>query len=333
MPERVLYDRPGDGPIVRVRIPLPYPLRWVNSYIVPDSTGSGWSLLDPGLNTPEAREIWERVLGEQGLSRGKLSQVILTHHHPDHYGLAGWFQERSGAPVRLSPEGRRQAERLWGNGTPLAEETVRLFGRNGLPKTRWPEMRAHMESFVPQVSPQPAVTELRSGETVRMGGMEWQAIHTPGHALGHLCFYQPEERLLFAGDHVLPRISPNVSYIPGEDAEPLGSYLSALREIAEYPVRLVYPGHRDPFANLAERSAELIRHHEERLRKMAELLKVPQTAYELSEACFGRELTVHTLRFALSETIAHLIHLEAMGWARHEEREGVRIYHAVDARS
>jgi len=395
MPERALYDRPGRRPaqpvtgaesgaaaaaiaadaadapaaprdgggiaaaIIRVRIPLPYPLRWVNSYIIPDAAAagpdicsdagsalasrsgpahaprpgsalasrSGWTLIDPGMNTPEARQIWERVLADLGLSPRDIVQIVLTHHHPDHYGLAGWFQERSGdAPVRLSPEGRRQAERLWGAGAPLTGETLRLFERHGLSREKLAEMRAHMDSFLPQVAPQPAVTELRAGEVVRMGGRDWQAIHTPGHAFGHLCFYQPEEQLMIAGDHVLPRISPNVGFVPAADADPLGSYLAALERIGAYPARLVFPGHRDPFADLAGRAAELIRHHEERLEKMAQALAVPMTAYALSEAYFGRELAVHTLRFALSETIAHLIRLEALGRVVREEREGVLWY-------
>ncbi|WP_058302271.1 MBL fold metallo-hydrolase [Gorillibacterium timonense] len=333
MAGRALYDRPGDESIIRVRIPLPFPLRWVNSYVLPDAAGTGWSLIDPGLNTPEARSLWDQILSELGLAVDRLSQVVLTHHHPDHYGLAGWFQEKSGAPVFLSPEGRRQTERLWRGDAPLTEETLRLFERHGLAKAKLPELRDHLDSFIPQVSPQPTITELGAGEMIRMGGWEWEAIHTPGHAFGHLCFYQVEEQLLFAGDHVLPRISPNISYIPGEDANPLDSYLKALQDIAERPVRLVYPGHRDPFANLAERAGELILHHEERLRKMTAMMDEPKTAYELSEAYFGRELTIHTLRFALSETIAHLNYLEAQGNVRKEERAGKLIYHAAKART
>ena len=357
MTERVPYDRPGAllsaapfssggpeepaafaspspseaglaGSIVRVRIPLPFPLRWVNSYLFPDSpeagADGGWSLVDPGLRTPEAIAVWERVLAELDLKPAKLSRIVLTHHHPDHYGLAGWFQQRSGgAPVLLSPEGRRQVERLWGPGTPLAGETLRLFEQHGLA-----DMRTHLESFLPQVSPQPELTELRAGECVRMGSADWLAIHTPGHAYGHLCLYQPEERLMLAGDHVLPRITPNIGFIPGEDGDPLGSYLSSLAEIARYPVRLALPGHRDPFPDLPGRAAEIARHHGERLAKMAAALAVPLSAAELCEAYFGKELTVHSLRFALSETIAHLIRLEALGLAEREERDGLIRYRA-----
>ena len=362
MTERVPYDRPGAllsaapfssggpeepaafaspspseaglaGSIVRVRIPLPFPLRWVNSYLFPDSpeagADGGWSLVDPGLRTPEAIAVWERVLAELDLKPAKLSRIVLTHHHPDHYGLAGWFQQRSGgAPVLLSPEGRRQVERLWGPGTPLAGETLRLFEQHGLGSARLADMRTHLESFLLQVNPQPELTELRAGECVRMGSADWLAIHTPGHAYGHLCLYQPEERLMLAGDHVLPRITPNIGFIPGEDGDPLGSYLSSLAEIARYPVRLALPGHRDPFPDLPGRAAEIARHHGERLAKMAAALAVPLSAAELCEAYFGKELTVHSLRFALSETIAHLIRLEALGLAEREERDGLIRYRA-----
>ncbi|MEO3946969.1 MBL fold metallo-hydrolase [Gorillibacterium sp. CAU 1737] len=322
---RALYDHPAEG-IIRVRVPLPFPLRWVNAYVLPEPDGRRWTLIDPGLHTPESVSLWEQVLEELGLRMGDLIQVVLTHHHPDHYGLAGWFQERSGAPVRLSPEGQAQAERLWGEGTPLTEETLRFFEQHGLEAEMLPALREHLDSFVSQVSPQPVITGLRTDDTLVMGGRMWSLYATPGHALGHLIFHQAEEELLLAGDHVLPRISPNVSYLPGTDPNPLASYLRSLKEVASLPARLVLPGHRDPFATLAERCKELEEHHRERLSRMEERLDDPMSAYALSEAIFGRELTVHTMRFAVSETVAHLILLEAEGRVSRQEREG-RFYY------
>ncbi|WP_260115377.1 MBL fold metallo-hydrolase [Paenibacillus hexagrammi] len=97
--------------ILQVKVPLPFPLRWVNSYLVRGS--AGWTLIDPGLRTPEAEALWHAVLQERGIAFEHIEQVVLTHHHPDHYGLAGWFQERTGAPVLLSETGWRQVQLMW----------------------------------------------------------------------------------------------------------------------------------------------------------------------------------------------------------------------------
>src|SRR5690242_10362131 len=99
--------------ITQVKVPLPFPLRWVNSYLVRGS--EGYTVIDPGLHTPEAEELWLAVLQERGIAFEHVEQIVLTHHHPDHYGMAGWFQERTGAPVLLSETGQRQVQLLWGD--------------------------------------------------------------------------------------------------------------------------------------------------------------------------------------------------------------------------
>jgi glyoxylase-like metal-dependent hydrolase (beta-lactamase superfamily II) len=299
--------------ILQVKVPLPFPLRWVNSYLIRGA--GGFTLIDPGLHTQEAEQLWEAVLRERGIRFSAIERIVLTHHHPDHYGMAGWFQQRAGVPVLLSEKGYEQAQLLWGTSQPMTEPLVRLFREHGMDENTCLQMVEHMNGFVPQVSPQPSVTFLREGEKIRLGEREYTAIHTPGHALGHMCFYDEHEQILFCGDHVLPQISPNVSYMPDVEQNPLGSYIESLKEAAALPVRKAYPGHREPFAAYNERAAELIRHHEERLDEMLEHLRTPQTAYAVCRAVFGDRLTIHQLRFALAETIAHLVYLEAEGRA------------------
>ncbi|TVY11862.1 MBL fold metallo-hydrolase [Paenibacillus cremeus] len=301
------------GDVLQVKVPLPFPLRWVNSYLIRGR--SGWTLIDPGLRTANAEAQWDATLAELGIDIQTIERIVLTHHHPDHYGLAGWFQQRSGAPVLLSRTGLEQARLLWGDGQPLTEQLLELFRQHGLPQELREPMREHMGGFVPSVSPQPEVTVLEAGETIRLGDDEYVSILTPGHAAGHLCFYRAETEVLFCGDHVLPQISPNVSYLPGGiDENPLASYLGSLKEISRLKVSMAFPGHREPFTQLAERAQELIRHHEERLEGMRSLVAGPMTAYEVCRATFGDRLSLHQLRFALSETIAHLF------WLREEGR-------------
>lgn len=296
--------------IVQVKVPLPFPLRWVNSYLVRGS--GGYTLIDPGLHTPEAEELWHAVLQERGIAFEHVEQIVLTHHHPDHYGMAGWFQERTGAPVLLSETGWRQVQLLWGEEQPMSALLLDLFARHGMDTAGLEAMTKHMHSFVKLVSPQPQVTPLREGP-VRLGDRVYEAFETPGHAAGHLCFYDAEAQEIFCGDHVLPQISPNVSFLPQVEANPLGAYLNSLREIGRLPVKMAYPGHREPWSGFGDRAAELILHHEERLSLMQSHLQSPLTAYELCRLSFGERLSTHQLRFALSETIAHLVLLEAEG--------------------
>ncbi|KIL40282.1 hydrolase [Gordoniibacillus kamchatkensis] len=299
--------------IVQVKVPLPFPLRWVNAYMIKGS--GGYTVIDPGLHTAEAEECWNEALRERGVGYRDIERIVLTHYHPDHYGLAGWMQERSGAPVLMSSLGHRLSQLLWGERAAMTDALTALFAEHGMDIDMCGAMEAHMDSFVAQVTPQPRVTFLEPGETVRLGGELYRAIHTPGHAAGHLCFYHAAKRRIFCGDHVLPHISPNVAWMPGVEENPLASFLLSLHEVAQLPVERAFPGHRDPFAAFTERALELVAHHEERLELMLGRLGEPLSAYALCLSVFGERLTVHQLRFALAETLAHLVYLEGEGRA------------------
>lgn len=310
--------------IAQVKVPLPFPLRWVNSYVIRGR--SGWTLIDPGLRTPEAEELWSRAMEELGLPLSALEQIVLTHHHPDHYGLSGWFRERSGAPVYISAVGREQVRALWGEGETKSAELLALFRRHGLDDDTLALMAGHLAGFLPQLSPQPALTVFDTDRPFRLGDRSYRPIVTPGHAAGHVCFLDEERSELFCGDHVLPQITPNVGYLPGFDDNPLRSYLQSLEEVGQWKVELAFPGHRDPFRTFSSRTADIIRHHEERLAAMEGRLNESSTSSELCRALFGERLSIHQLRFALSETIAHLFYLREEGRIRELERDGVIVY-------
>jgi len=305
------------GGWLQIKVPLPFALKWVNSYLIPD--GKGWTLVDPGLHTPEAADGWTALLAELGLRFGDIARIVLTHQHPDHYGLAGWFQQRSGAPVLMSRAAHAYAMRLWGESRRFGEELTRLYAAHGMPGELLATIGPHLESFVERVSPQPEVTYLEGGGTIGIGGLTWDIAETPGHASGHLVFYQRGERLMLCGDQVLPDITPNISVVPGDDERPLRSYLDSLRRLAAYEVRLAFPGHRNPFTDFAGRLAELVRHHERRLEEIGGwLAEGPLTGYETCVRMFGVRIggNPHNLRFAMSETLAHLYELEAAGSVR-----------------
>ncbi|MFD2612526.1 MBL fold metallo-hydrolase [Paenibacillus gansuensis] len=317
------------GEIRRLRVPLPFSLRYVNSYVIKEAEGI--TVIDPGLHTPEAEEVWESALAGWGAGFTDITRIVLTHYHPDHYGLAGWMQLRSThAPVMLSAEGHQQAKLLWGEGHDVyIDEHVKLFLAHGMDPDLAAQMVPHMKGFAAQVSPQPQVTYLREGELLSMGGRTYRLLHTPGHAYGHLCLYDAEARVIFCGDQVLPQISPNVSYMPHSDPNPLDSYLSSLRELSELDVAMAYPGHRDPFAAFGKRVRELLAHHAERLAFVEAGLAAPASGFAVCRTMFGDGLTVHQMRFAMAETLAHLVYLRSTGRAVELERNGAKLWRAV----
>ena len=295
--------------IIQVRSPLPFPLKWVNGYLISDS--NGWVLIDPGLHTTESEQNWQETLAQLSIRPSDIHSIVLTHHHPDHYGLAGWMQQWTGAPVYMADNGYAQTQRMWGEGNAQNTSTLLDFYRlNGLPESLEEAMHTHVLEFVALVSPQPIVSSLQPGQTIYLGDEPYEVLEGSGHAYGHLLFYQKHEGRMFCGDHVMPHISPNVSYLPGVDENPLQSYLTSLAQLQSLPVRLAYPGHRDPFINWSERISQLLSHHAQRLDWFVERLSERMTAFDCCRALFGDRLSIHQLRFALSETLAHLIFLE-----------------------
>lgn len=301
----------------RLKLPLPFSLRWVNSYLIPGRNRK-FTVIDPGLNTEDARQTWEQALAELGLSWSDVSQVLLTHQHPDHYGLAGYMQQKSGAPVLMTKRSHRYAQRLWGEQSDYPAALQLLFRQHGMPADLVTAIRENLIGFVAMVSPQPQVDYIEVGGQIELDGAVWELLDAPGHAFGAICLYQKERRWMICGDQVLPRITPNISVVPGpeEEGDPLRYFLESLDALAGYEVELALPGHMDPFTGFHERLEELKGHHARRLETMLAMLREkPNSAFGLCEALFGDRLrsNPHNLRFAMGETLAHLVHLEATG--------------------
>ncbi|WP_068783154.1 MBL fold metallo-hydrolase [Paenibacillus phocaensis] len=314
LPDIQLWDREL---VARVPISMAPPLRQVNSYVLRGDEGI--TILDPGPRTEETIREWQAAWQDLRISPRDVTQIVLTHHHPDHYGLAGYLQEVTGAAVFMSPRAYEETRLMWGEDSRMHEALPELFRRHGMPQSWHGQLPSHLHGFVNQVTPAPEVTFLREGEPIRMGGRAWRPIETAGHAPGHLSFYDPERKLLFCGDAVLPQISPNVSFLPGSDPQPLQSFLDSLVKLSAYEVATAYPGHRRPFDYFAERVRLLLQHHEERLLRIEGLLRErPQTAFEVCAALFGTELGIHQMRFAMSETLAHLVELVRQGRAEEQ---------------
>ncbi|WP_331281340.1 MBL fold metallo-hydrolase [Paenibacillus sp. FSL R5-0345] len=317
-----------DKNILQVSVPMDSPLRQVNSYILSDEDGRV-TIIDPGPRSPDTENCWLGILQELDLSWMDIRDIVVTHHHPDHYGLSGWLQSQSGCKVWMTERAHAEARLMWGDGfgddrgngaeenagkdnsKDINEILPVYFIRHGMTDEWSNGIKAHLESFNSQVEPQPVVSYFNVAEPFKMGGRKWQLIITGGHAPGHVSLYHADSGLMICGDAVLPQISPNVSLLPGSDPQPLQTFLQGLRELGSYPVSMAFPGHREPFAGFAHRVNSLLAHHEERLDTAGALLaNGPLSAFAVCEVLFrSRVTTVHQMRFAMSETLAHLAEL------------------------
>lgn len=315
--------RDDDGPeevgpgLWRIPLPLPFALRWANVYLI---TGAGEHVLvDAGLGIPDDEAALRAGLERAGIGLERITTLVLTHTHPDHVGLSGLVQRVSGAPVHMLADEAEHLFQIWGDPALTAfTRTNAMYAAHGMPAAEL-ERALRVNRGVARaiaLPPRSAMAPLQDGATVRLAGSDYRAIWTPGHSDYHLCLLR-EDGLLIAGDHILPRITPNIGVYPDARPNPLRDYYDSLARVRDLPVRLILPGHGRPFTDLAGRVDELRQHHDERAAQtLAALRTYPEgaNAYVLAADLFGARLrTPDDHRFALVETLAHLEDLRAQG--------------------
>ena len=316
--------------VYRVTMPVPFrALRTVNCYLLRGP--GGWDVVDTGLKTPEALAVWKAAFAHLGVAPGDVRQIILTHHHPDHVGLAGHFQQAAqevdgrAVPVRMSAREGEIIGLVWGTDRSARTHLMEIFfARCGLPDPAETNFsHREIEAMRRMLLPAADITgDLTPGETVQIGARWFEIIHTPGHSDGHLIFYDPSEGLLLAGDHVLPHITPNISFWPGVEPDPLGRYLNSLSGLKSLGVRQALPGHGGVITDWKQRLSVLETHHAERLDAMQHAVGRGATVFEVSRHVFRhRTLDRHQMRMAVTETLAHLDHLTDRGRLRRQDDE------------
>lgn len=230
----------------------------------------GAHLVDPGWDTAENLERIERALAKAGRSIADIATVVVTHHHPDHLGLAERLRRLTGARIVMSAAERRVLAAAV-DPTEQDPETYRAtLVRWGVPEARHDELVASFArpSLTGDVEPDVLVGDR---DVLELGGRRLEVIETPGHTGGHICLADREARLLLTGDHVLPGIYSGVGIGVLAGTEPMGDLLASLDRLAEFDDFTVLPGHEFRFTGLAARRAQIAAHHLRRTGEVAAL--------------------------------------------------------------
>jgi glyoxylase-like metal-dependent hydrolase (beta-lactamase superfamily II) len=304
------------------RIPLPLPsdaLKAVNVYAI--ESGDDLMLIDAGWALEETGGLLDAALDEIGRNSAEITRCLVTHVHRDHYTMAVVLRRRFGTHVALGIGDR-----------PSLAATADASVQGGLVHLRRlqlcgaePVIDALRETFrgAPHTDAgfweQP--DEWLKGGTIQLAGRDLQAVPTPGHTQGHTVFADLDRAALFAGDHVLPHITPSVGFEAAMADLPLGDYLRSLRLVLEMPDLRLLPAHGPVGGSSHARALELLAHHEDRLDACLDRVTAgSRTAYEAALALpwtrRGRrfaDLDPFNQMLATMETAVHLDLLAAQG--------------------
>lgn len=317
-----------------IPVPIPdNPLRYVSAYAF--ATTRGLVLVDSGWDSEQSWQALCAGLRSIGADPARVIGVLVTHMHFDHMGLAGRLRAHSGAWIAMHPADlavltqpdHRDAQAM-------AAQEVAFLCSLGASAAEATAATGPAEHYVPFSSVALPDRSLSDGDLADLPGWRLRAVHTPGHTPGHLCFVDERSRRFFAGDHVLPRITPNISVRPGEPGSPLHDYLTSLGKVRDLDVDEVLPAHEWRFRGLAERAGAIAEHHEHRLAEL--LLAIARqpdlTPWDLaSRLTWSRPWAAYSGRMRISavgETASHVQELVRRGLAVASGR-GVPTYRAT----
>ena len=291
------------------------PMRYTLSYVLLD--GDECVVVDPGFDSDEGHGQLLAALARLDVGPAEISGIVATHFHTDHLGMAARLARGSGAWITLGQQERRHISAF----EDAHEESARDCNRMriwGVPEDRVAEAAMSPAGLLDMRLLADPDRRLGDGDTLAVAGRNWRIMETPGHTPGHICLWDDDGELVLSGDHVLPRISPNVSLEIRGDTDPLRHNIESLQRIAGNDHYEVCPAHEYRFRGVGHRARVLEEHIAERSREVLEVLSkgastVHEVARHLTWSRGWDSLGGLQFRLALSETAAHIRYLATSG--------------------
>jgi glyoxylase-like metal-dependent hydrolase (beta-lactamase superfamily II) len=315
----------------RIVVPTSYAVGPANVYVFTDDP---ITLFDCGPNTPATENALLLGLAGIGLVPEQIGRIVISHAHPDHYGMAPRLREISRAPIFV---GEQDLPKLTDRSMLVA--TGRLLLQAGMPMEELMEMGERERKLGSQIRPEvEEAAPLRDGDRVAFDGFELEVLHLPGHTAGHICLYHRASGALFSGDTLLLDISPNPLIEPDpmdptERRRSLIEYLASLDRLSTIFMSRVFPGHGPPIENPRAVIEEMRSHHRRRTETLAGMLdETGKSAWQLAHELFPR-LEGFDNFLAVSEVVAHIDLLVDQGLAEPLVRDGVSYFRRTTSRA
>jgi glyoxylase-like metal-dependent hydrolase (beta-lactamase superfamily II) len=312
--------------LYRTEIPLPKsPLKWLNSYIVKGD--DKFLIIDTGFNCEECQNELNASLQQLDVNLNK-TDIFVTHLHVDHIGLAGALATDN-SKVYLNEKEIQQINIQQSNWESYWQKVLDIYVANGFPiedaslsMKNHPARKYGLKRAVP-------FSPVKDGDIIKIGDFHFQCVATPGHSPGHMCLYEPNKKILVAGDHILFDITPNITYWSEMD-DSLNEYLKSLEKVRALDVKIILPGHRRLMHSLHSRIMELQKHHGDRLNEVLTALKDGDKTPLQIASCITWDIACKSWEefppaqkwFAFGETLAHLKFLENKNKIRSHGQNG-----------
>lgn len=299
--------------------------------------GGGDVLVDCGVaagaedGDPDPCGALSAALHAAGSSVERVSHLLVTHAHIDHFGLAGEVVRRSGGELWMH-EATRLDLTKYDDPDEAVDRRMLMLADHGLYGPELTESSAGLRDWMPVM---PSVgcpdRELSGGERLDVAGRSWEVVPTPGHSPGHVCLWSAADRVLCSGDHLLQVVSPPVTFERGFERDPMGSFLDSLERVAALAPEVVLPGHGPPFRDGARRAAAIARGKRRRLEQVRELVEQRErTATDITGSLFRGAPSGAQRHFAMAETLAYLAFHEVRGVLERARRpDGVFVWRST----
>ncbi len=322
MPTQVLTG------LYQMVIPTPFKVGPVNCYV---TTTKPITLIDTSTQWDESRRVLQAELAELSLKAEDIQRIVVTHAHADHYGMAAGIVRASGAEVWTHRHNRVMLEAYETIRAQLNEFYLQIITAAGVPRGQGQGVAESRRGSDRYAEPVKVDRDLEEGDVIELADRTWEVYHTPGHAGGLICLFDPQSRVLLSNDHLLRDISSNPVIEPDPDGGPrphrLVQYIQQMQRMADLGPVVAWTGHGHEIHDVHKMVRQRLHFHERRAHKILELIgEEERSAYEIAEPLFGQRDGIDSF-LALSETIGHLDWLEEQGRIEAIDRGGVLCWH------